>query len=75
MIPNSIAGPADAFLVVESLEPFKTGTRNVLWLTVMEGRRFVLKGLPEALRSHPEEVARLRKEYSLGLRLSHPSIA
>lgn len=59
----------------ECLEPFRRGPRNLLWLTVREGRRFILKGLPVALRSHPEETARLRKEYSLGLRISHPGIA
>lgn len=74
MIPNSIVGPADTSFAAVCLEPFKTGTRNVLWLTVREGRRFILKGLPETLRSHPEEIARLRKEYSLGLRISHQGI-
>lgn len=75
MIPNSMGGPADGGMPGECLEPFRRGTRNLLWLTVREGRRFILKGLPEALRSHPEETARLRKEYSLGLRISHPGIA
>ena len=74
MIPNSIAGPADGGVAGECLEPFKNGTRNVLWITVREGRRFILKGLPEELRSHPEETARLRKEYSLGLRINHPGV-
>lgn len=74
MIPNSMEGPAEGSFAGECLEPFRRGTRNVLWLTVREGRRFILKGLPEALRSHPEETARLRKEYSLGLRISHPGI-
>ncbi|MDE6654057.1 MAG: serine/threonine protein kinase [Muribaculaceae bacterium] len=46
----------------------------MLWLTVREGRRLILKGLPETLRSHPEETARLRKEYSLGLRINHPGV-
>lgn len=75
MIPNSMGGPADGGMPGECLEPFRRGTRNLLWLTVREGRKFILKGLPEALRSHPEETARLRKEYSLGLRISHPGIA
>ena len=74
MIPNSMAGPADGRITEECLEPLRKGPRNLLWLTVREGRRFILKGLPEALRSHPEEAARLRKEYSLGLRMSHPGI-
>ncbi len=75
MIPNSIVGPAVEGIPVESLELYKRGTRNVLWLTVREGRRFILKGLPEELRAHPEETVRLRKEYSLGLRISHPGVA
>lgn len=74
MIPNSMAGPAEGVFTGECLEPFKRGTRNVLWITVREGRRFILKGLPEALRSHPEEFMRLRKEYSLGLRINHPGV-
>lgn len=75
MIPNSIEMPAEPPFAAESLELYKTGTRNVLWLTVREGRRFILKGLPKALRSHQEEIARLRKEYSLGLRINHPGMA
>lgn len=74
MIPNSMAGPAEGNFAGDCLEPFRKGTRNVLWLTVREGRRFILKGLPEALRSHPEETTRLRKEYSLGLRINHPGV-
>ena len=74
MIPNSMAGPAEGGMPGDCLEPFRMGTRNHLWLTVREGRRFILKGLPEALCLHPEETARLRKEYSLGLRMSHPGI-
>ena len=75
MIPNSIAGPAESGIAGECPELFRKGTRNVLWLTVREGRRFILKGLPEELRPHPEERIRLRKEYSLGLRISHPGVA
>lgn len=75
MIPNSIGGPAEGAVAGESLELYKRGTRNVLWLTVREGRRFILKGLPDELRTHPEEAMRLRKEYSLGLRISHPGVA
>lgn len=74
-IPNSMAAPADGAYERECLEEFRRGLRSVLWLTVREGRRFILKGLPEALRSHPEEFMRLRKEYSLGLRVNHPGMA
>lgn len=70
-----MAGPVEGTFACDCMEPFKKGTRNVLWLTVREGRRFILKGLPEELRSHSEEVMRLRKEYSLGLRINHPGIA
>ncbi len=41
---------------------------------VRDGRRLLLKGLPPDLRNHPEEVARLRKEYTIGLRLDHPGV-
>lgn len=44
-------------------------SRRVLWLSVRDGRRVVYKGLTEDLRDHPEEIASLRKEYSLGLRM------
>lgn len=71
---ESISMPAEVVHFPESIELIGTGTRNVLWLTVREGRRLVLKGLPEFLRSHPEEVARLRKEYSVGFRINHPGV-
>lgn len=74
-IPNSISAPAEGTVGGKSLELYKIGTRNMLWLTVREGRRFILKGLPEELRSHIEEATRLRKEYSLGLRINHPGVA
>ncbi|MDE7350042.1 MAG: serine/threonine protein kinase [Muribaculaceae bacterium] len=71
MIPNSMVAPADGMAGRECLEEYKRGSRSVLWLTVREGRKFILKGLPEELRMHPEETMRLRKEYSLGLRINH----
>lgn len=74
MINNSISGPAEGSYIGDVLEPYKQGIRNVLWLTVRDGRRFVLKGLPEELRTHREEIGRLRKEYSLGIRISHPNV-
>lgn len=51
------------------IELLSRRSRRVLWLTVRDGRKVVLKGLKEELRSHPEEVAALRKEYLLGLRI------
>lgn len=75
MIPNSIVSPSEPAFEEERFELFKTSSRSMLWLTVREGRKFILKGLPEEIRAHPEEIARLRKEYSLGLRINHPGIA
>ncbi|MDE6796106.1 MAG: hypothetical protein K2J63_12485 [Muribaculaceae bacterium] len=43
-------------------------------MIIKEWCRFILKGLPEALRLHPEKVARLRKDSSLGLRTNHPRV-
>lgn len=72
---NSLTLPTES--VADSVVPeeIKRGARNVLWLTVREGRTFILKGLIEPLRSRPDEVVRLRKEYSLGLRINHPGVA
>ena len=44
-------------------------SRRVLWLSVRDGRRVVYKGLTRELQHHPEEIASLRKEYSLGVRI------
>lgn len=74
-IPNSLMGPADFPVGGESLELFAERQKNVLWLTVREGRKLILKGLREELRTHPEEVARLHKEYSLGMRINHHGVA
>lgn len=74
-IPDSIIYPATELPTPDYIEPYATRSRSVLWLMTREGRRFILKGLPEELRTHPEEIARLRKEYSIGLRLPHPGIA
>lgn len=74
-IPNSLMGPADFSVGGESLELFAERQKNVLWLTVREGRWLILKGLREELRSHPEEVARLHKEYSLGMRINHHGVS
>lgn len=74
-IPISLITDSDSALSPDFIEPYLSRSRCELWLMVREGRRFILKGLPATLRSHPEEVARLRKEYSLGLRVNHPSVA
>lgn len=59
----------------ESLELLLTKGRTRLWLVVREGRRFILKGLTEELLDHPQDLSRLKKEYSLGLRLNHHGVA
>ncbi|MDE6383798.1 MAG: protein kinase [Paramuribaculum sp.] len=74
-IPTSLITDSDSGLSPDFIEPYLSHSRSELWLMVREGRRFILKGLPEELRRHPEEVARLRKEYSLGLRVNHPAVA
>ncbi len=58
-------GQSDAF----GTEELCRHSKRVLWLAVRDGRRVVYKGLTEDLRHHPEEIASLRKEYSLGFRL------
>lgn len=72
---DSLMTAAEDSQLHDSLIHYKTCTRNELWITIREGRRFILKGLPMGLRTHPEEVARLRKEYSLGIRINHPHVA
>ncbi len=74
-MPDSLMSPADEPMLSACIEPFARRKRSELWLTIREGRKFILKGLPEELRYHPEEEARLRKEYSLGLRINHPGVA
>ena len=74
-IPTSLMLPPDndAF-ALNTVEVYMARERTVLWLTVREGRKLILKGLPERLRNHPEELARLRKEYSIGMRMDHPGL-
>lgn len=74
-IPDSLMMPADAPIADTCIEPYIRHNRSELWLTIREGRRFILKGLPIELRYHPEEEARLHKEYSLGIRINHPGVA
>lgn len=57
-----------------AIEEISRRSRRVLWLSVRDGRRVVYKGLVEQLRSHPEEVAALRKEYLLTLRVDSPGV-
>lgn len=74
MIPNSIVVTSELSFTPQSPELFRRETCNLLWLIIKEGHRFILKGLTEALRLHPEKAARLRKESSLGLRTNHPGV-
>ncbi|MDE5869902.1 MAG: serine/threonine protein kinase [Muribaculaceae bacterium] len=75
MIPESIMTPAAGEDQGVTIEPFAEGTVNRLWLMIRDGRRYILKGLKEELRLFPQEVARLKKEYHLGIRLNHPGVA
>lgn len=72
---DSLMMAAEALPQDDSMELLGRRAANELWITVREGRRFVLKGLPAELRGHREEVARLRKEFSLGMRINHPNVA
>ncbi|MDE6484413.1 MAG: protein kinase [Duncaniella sp.] len=68
-IPESLMTEYGADSGENGIELISRRSRRMIWLTVRDGRKVVLKGLPEHLRSHPEEVASLRKEYLLGLRI------
>lgn len=75
--PTSIMAPvAAASFSVESLVELGEARGPMrLWTAVRSGRRFVLKGLAPELRDKPEMQALLRKEFELGMKLSHPGIA
>lgn len=75
MIPDSLIMDDGEVNLDDSFELLSRHDRCVLHVGVKDGRRIVLKGLPEELRSHPEEVARLRKEYQLGIRIDHQGVA
>ncbi|MDE6417138.1 MAG: protein kinase [Duncaniella sp.] len=68
-IPESLMTEGEVYSGESGVELISRRSHRMIWLTVRDGRRLVLKGLPEHLRSHPEEVASLRKEYLLGLRV------
>ncbi|MDE5785746.1 MAG: protein kinase [Duncaniella sp.] len=68
-IPESLMTEYGADSGESGIELISRRSRRMIWLTVRDGRKVVLKGLPEHLRSHPEVVASLRKEYLLGLRV------
>ncbi|MCI5978183.1 MAG: protein kinase [Bacteroidales bacterium] len=81
--PNSIIAPAALGETASSPTAenpaapvlLHRGAVNMVWLTVRHGRVVVLKGLvPELRHGHPEFEALLRKEYQLGISLSHPGI-
>lgn len=73
-IPNSFMEEAEEKVIDESFEEICRHERIVLWAGVRDGRRIVLKGLSESLRFHPEEEARLRKEYLITAGISHPGV-
>lgn len=73
--PDSLIYMSEDMVTGESLELLLTKGRTRLWLLVREGRRFILKGLIEELQDHPQDISRLKKEYSLGLRLNHHGVA
>lgn len=56
------------------IEEISRRRRRVIWLSVRDGRKVACKGLPELLRQHPEEIAALRKEYLLTLRIDSPGV-
>lgn len=57
----------------ETFELLSERSRNLLWMAVRDGRRVIFKGLREEYRFHPEDIARLRKEYLIGIRINHSS--
>lgn len=57
------------------MEIIRVRPRRVIWLTVRDGRKVALKGLPEHLRFHPEEISSLRKEYLLGMKVETEGVA
>lgn len=57
-----------------AVEELSRRPRRVLWLSVRDGRKVVYKGLTEPLRTHPEEIAALRKEYLLSLRIDSSGV-
>ncbi|MBD5303391.1 MAG: protein kinase [Bacteroides sp.] len=75
MMSESILTPAEGEESGVAIELYKEKSINTLWIMVRDGRRYILKGLSASRRNHPQEVARLRKEYSLGVRLNHPGVA
>ncbi len=68
-VPVSLVIEGDGMGDLSGLEEICRHNNRVIWLTVRDGRRVVLKGLAEAVRHHPEEILSLRKEYLLTLRM------
>ena len=74
-MPVSLIIEGETNSLDDGIEVLCRRSRRTLWLVVRDGRRVVLKGLSEDLRTHPEEWAALRKEYLLGLRADSEGIA
>lgn len=73
-ISNSIMTPIGKEDTSYSLKPFAEHGFTMLWLSVRNGRRFMLKGLTQAYRDKPEFRQLLRKEFELLLSLDSESV-
>lgn len=73
-VQNSFIVEEDNIIKDRSFEILCSHERKIIWAGVKDGRRMVLKGLPKTLRNHPEEEARLRKEYLLYTAIDHPGV-
>lgn len=60
--------------VLPGLEEIHRSGVSVLFRACIDGRRVVLKGLPEEKRADPGALAALRKEYMMLMELDHPGI-
>lgn len=67
-MPVSLVIEGEGMSDLSGLEEICRHNHRVIWLTVRDGRRVILKGLAEEVRHHPEEILSLRKEYLLTLR-------
>lgn len=81
MLEDDTSGVQNSFFIEDndmikdrSFEVLCSHERKMLWVGIRDGRRIVLKGLPKSLLNHPEEEARLRKEYLLYTAIDHPGV-